>query len=54
MQFDSDGTTATVKVLQTREYTATDSKAVRMREPESFQLSKLNGSWVITDVDANF
>jgi hypothetical protein len=54
MQFDPDGTTATVKVLQNREYTATDSKAVRMREPETFQVSKLDGSWVITDVDANF
>ena len=54
MQFDPDGTTATVKAFQTREYTGTDSKTIRMREPESFQLSKLNGSWVITDVDANF
>jgi eukaryotic-like serine/threonine-protein kinase len=54
MQFDSDGTTATVKALQMREYTGTDSKTIKMREPESFQLSKLDGSWVITDVDANF
>jgi hypothetical protein len=54
MQFDPDGSSVTIKAFQTREYTATDSKTIRMREPESFQLSKLNGSWVITDVDANF
>ena len=54
MQFDPDGTTVTVKAFLTREYTPTDSKTIRLREPESFQLSKLNGSWVITDIDANF
>ncbi len=53
-QFDSDGTSATVKAFLTREYTPIDSKTIRLRETENFQLSKLNGSWVITDVDANF
>lgn len=54
-QFDSDGTTATVKAFLTREYISTDDpKPLHTREPESFQLSKLNGSWVITDVDATF
>jgi eukaryotic-like serine/threonine-protein kinase len=54
IQFDSEGTTATIKTLVTREETSVDSQTKRIREPETFQLSKLDGSWVITDVDANF
>jgi len=53
IKFDADGT-ATVKVRASRDYTGADSQVTRLREPESFQLSQLNGSWVITDVDANF
>ena len=54
MQFDPDGTSVVVKAQVQREQTPVDSKTTRIREPETFQLSKLNGSWVITDVDANF
>jgi hypothetical protein len=54
VQFDPDGTTAVVKAQVMREQTPVDAKMTRIREPETFQLSKLNGSWVITDVDANF
>jgi hypothetical protein len=55
IQFDPDGTTATVKAQVAREYTSADEpEPNRLREPESFQLSELNGSWVITEVDANF
>jgi eukaryotic-like serine/threonine-protein kinase len=55
IQFDPDGTTATVKAQVAREYTnADESEPNRLREPESFQLSEINGSWVITEVVANF
>jgi protein kinase-like protein len=55
IQFDPDGTTATVKAQVAREYTTADeSEPNRLREPESFQLSQIDGSWVITEVDANF
>ena len=55
IQFDPDGTTATVKAQVAREYTNDgESEPNRLREPESFQLSEINGSWVITEVDGNF
>jgi hypothetical protein len=54
IKFDADGTTAAVKAHLTREYVGTDSKVMRLNEAEGFQLSRLNGTWVITDVDATF
>ncbi len=50
VQFSSDGTTATVKAQVSRDYTPMDSKTTRFTEAQTFQLSKVSGAWLITDV----
>jgi tetratricopeptide (TPR) repeat protein len=54
MKFDPDGTNVVVTVKLLREYTGPDSKTMHLNERETFQLSKLTGSWTITEVDATF
>ncbi|MBV8514115.1 MAG: hypothetical protein JO260_02335 [Acidobacteria bacterium] len=54
MKFDPDGMNVVVTVKLLRELTGADSKTLHLNEQENFQLSKLSGSWTITDIDATF
>jgi hypothetical protein len=54
MKFDPDGENVIVSGKLHREYTGPDSRMLQLNERETFQLSKLNGLWVITAVDATF
>jgi eukaryotic-like serine/threonine-protein kinase len=53
VQFSSDGTTATVKAQVSRDYTPMDSKTTRFTDAQVFQLSKVSGAWLITDVQGH-
>jgi eukaryotic-like serine/threonine-protein kinase len=53
VQFSSDGTTATVKAQVSRDYTPMDSKTTRFTDAQIFQLSKVSGAWLITDVQGH-
>jgi hypothetical protein len=50
VELGNDGLTAVVKALVSRDYRSIDSKTTRDRDAMVFQLSKVDGAWVITNV----
>jgi hypothetical protein len=53
VQFSPDGTTAIVKAQVSRDYTPMDSRTTRFTDAQVFQLSKVSGAWLITDVQGH-
>jgi len=53
VQFSTDGTTAVVKAQVSRDYTPMDSRTTRFTDAQVFQLSKVSGAWLITDVQGH-
>ena len=53
VQFGPDGTTAVVNAQVSRDYTPMDSRTTRFTDAQVFQLSKVSGAWLITDVQGN-
>jgi eukaryotic-like serine/threonine-protein kinase len=53
VQFGPDGTTAVGKAQVSRDYTPIDSRTTRFTDAQVFQLSKVSGAWLITDVQGH-
>ncbi len=52
-ELSPDGDTATVKAQVNREYTTSDSKTIHNSDAKIFELSKVEGRWIITDVQSD-
>ena len=53
VQFSPDGATAVVKAQVSRDYTPVGARTTRFTDAQVFQLSKVSGAWLITDVQGH-
>jgi len=53
IQLSPDGASAVVKARANRQYTSIDSKAISNSDAKLFELSKVDGAWIITDVQSD-
>ena len=52
-ELSPDGETATVKTQVNRDYTTRDSKTIHNSDAKIFELSKVEGSWIITSIESD-